>query len=94
MKNTVLSSAELNDISNKLPEWKFERESIKREWKFKNFVEAFGFITKVAILSESINHHPEWSNSYNSLTIILTTHDSGGITNMDIKLAELINSLC
>ena len=60
---------------------------------FADFVEAFGFMTRVALLAETANHHPEWSNVYNRVEIDLTTHDAGGITERDFKLAQRINQL-
>ena len=67
-------------------------KEIKKEFKFDNFVEAFGFMTKIALMAEKINHHPEWKNTYNRVEIVLTTHDKGGLTKLDIKLAEMIES--
>jgi len=67
-------------------------KEIKKEFKFDNFVEAFGFMTKIALMAEKINHHPEWKNTYNRVEIILTTHDKGGLTKFDIKLGEMIES--
>ena len=64
-----------------------------KEFKFDTFIEAFGFISKVALLSEKMNHHPNLQNSYNQVKIELTTHDIGGITTNDIDLAEAINQL-
>lgn len=72
--------------------WKEENNQLKRIFEFKDFVEAFGFMTKVALHAEKLNHHPEWSNVYNKVTIVLTTHDAGNIvTEKDRELAELIN---
>ena len=67
-------------------------KEIKKEFKFDNFVEAFGFMTKIALMAEKIDHHPEWKNTYNRVEIVLTTHDKGGLTKLDIKLAEMIES--
>jgi 4a-hydroxytetrahydrobiopterin dehydratase len=73
--------------------WLVADNAIEIKLKFKSFVEAFGFMSKVAILAEEHSHHPEWSNVYNKLDIRLTTHDSGGITEKDFYLAQLIDSL-
>ena len=62
-----------------------------REFRFKDFREAFGFMTQVALVAEKIDHHPEWSNVYNKVNITLTTHDVGGISDRDIKMAEMID---
>jgi len=74
--------------------WKEEDNKLKRTFDFDNFVEAFGFMTKVAILAERMNHHPNWSNVYNTVDIELSTHDAGGVvTDKDRKLAEEIDKL-
>lgn len=74
--------------------WKEENNELVRKFEFKNFVEAFGFMTKVAILAEKVNHHPWWSNVYNNVEIRLTTHDAGNtITEKDRSLAKQIDEL-
>ena len=90
---TLLKHEELNSLKEILPHWQIEQNAIKREWKFKNFIEAFGFITKVALLAEGMNHHPNLKNIYSSVSIELTTHDLGGISNLDLQLAKAINEL-
>ena len=75
------------------PSWTIYNKTIKKEFKFDNFIEAFGFMSKVALLSEKMDHHPDWQNTYNKVKINLTTHDQGGITTNDIKLAESIDKL-
>ena len=74
-------------------DWEVTDRSLQKEFIFKNFIEAFGFISRVAILAEKQNHHPEWSNVYNRVNITLTTHDVGGITKKDLRLAESIKAL-
>ena len=78
----------------KLPEWKMveDRDAIIRQFKFPNFNAAFAFMTKVAMLAEKIDHHPEWSNVYNRVEVILTTHDAKGITALDVKMAEFMDA--
>ena len=93
MKEKLLNPQEITSLQQELPQWEVQGVRIKREWQFSNFVEAFGFITKVAMLSERMNHHPEWSNVYSKLIIELTTHDLGGLTDRDIQLAKAINLL-
>ena len=93
MKRKVLRGKDLISLQKELPNWKVKNSRLRREWQFTNFVEAFGFITRVAILSEAMNHHPEWSNVYSKVTIELTTHDLDGITDKDIQLAKEINLL-
>jgi len=68
-------------------------DAISRDFKFKDFSEAFAFMTRVALLAQAANHHPEWSNVYNKVSITLTTHDAGGVTANDIALAEAIDKL-
>ena len=70
--------------------WKIlsERDAVSKSYKFKSFNEAFSFMTSVAMFAEKINHHPEWFNVYNRVNVTLSTHDAGGITELDIKLAK------
>lgn len=90
-----LGNTERTDALATLPNWQFdvERSAIKRSLKFKNFVEAFGFMSQVAILAEKAGHHPEWSNVYSTVEILLTTHDAGGLTAKDIDLARQIDTI-
>ena len=79
-----------------LSQWRYQPErggSLTRDWKFVDFNEAFGFMTRVALLAEQHNHHPEWSNVFNRVSITLTTHDVGGLSSRDIDLAQRIDSL-
>lgn len=73
----------------KLPLWNLMegREAITRSFRFRNFNEAFGFMTRVAMVAEKMNHHPEWSNVYRDVEVTLATHDAGGLTELDFKLA-------
>lgn len=74
--------------------WEEENNSLKRTFKFKDFIEAWAFMTKVAMIAEKMNHHPEWSNVYNKVEITLTTHDKGSIvTDKDIELSKQIDQL-
>ena len=88
-----INQTQLNNFINKNPSWIVDNKTIKKEFKFENFIDAFGFMSKVAILSEKMNHHPNWQNTYNKVKIELTTHDKGGITSNDTKLAESIDKL-
>jgi len=75
-------------------EWKQENNKLKKEFSFPNFVEAFGFMTKVAMVAEKLNHHPSWRNTYNKVTIELSTHDAGDVvTEKDKILAGEIDKL-
>ena len=90
---SLLEQNQLDYFLEKNPSWIIDNKTIKKEFKFENFIEAFGFMSKVALLSEKIDHHPDWQNIYNKVKINLTTHDKGGITTNDIKLAESIDKL-
>ena len=69
------------------------RDAIRKEFKFKNFIDAFGFMTRSAIWAEKWNHHPEWSNVYNRVEVLLTTHDVDGLSELDVKLAKKMDAL-
>ncbi|MDF9800363.1 4a-hydroxytetrahydrobiopterin dehydratase [Catalinimonas alkaloidigena] len=74
--------------------WKEEENKLKKTFEFKDFVSAFGFMSKVAIVAEKMNHHPNWSNTYNTVSFALSTHDAGDkVTDKDHKLAEAIDKL-
>jgi len=92
IKYKKLSENEIDQKIRQMNGWDLEEGKLTKSFKFSNFVEAFGFMTKIALEAEKINHHPEWSNVYNTVTIKLSTHDVGGITDYDIKLAEIINN--
>ena len=82
-----------NTLNGTLTSWNLESDQLVRDYKFKDFIEAFGFMTKVALLAQQANHHPEWSNVYNKVKICLTTHDAGGISEKDVDLALKIDAL-
>lgn len=75
--------------------WSLEadRDAITKNYKFKNFIEAFGWMTQAAMWAETLNHHPEWRNVYNRVTVTLTTHDAHGLTDLDIALASRMDRL-
>jgi 4a-hydroxytetrahydrobiopterin dehydratase len=90
----AFSTSEINDtLSSKFKSWTFDGTTISRNLKFKNFTEAFTFMTAVAFEAEKMNHHPDWSNVYNTLNIKLNTHDANGITQNDFDLAGIIDKL-
>ncbi len=91
--STLLSTDAVNSALSQLSGWSVERGKLHRQFQFKSFVEAFGFMTSVALIAESMNHHPEWFNVYNRVTVDLTTHDAGGITDKDVELARRMNEL-
>src|SRR5215216_2382305 len=68
-----------------------DRDAITKRFKFRTFSEAFGFMTRVALVAEKMDHHPEWSNVYRTVDVTLTTHDAGGVTELDVKLAEAMD---
>lgn len=78
-----------------LPEWRVVegREAITRTLKFADFSAAFGFMSRVALAAEKLDHHPEWTNVWNRVEITLSTHDAGGLTERDVKLARIIDAL-
>ena len=90
-----LSDSELNLARNQLEAWLYDenRRAIHRRATFRDFSEAFAFMTRVALAGEKRDHHPEWFNVYNNVDIWLTTHDAGGVTRRDIELASLIDAL-
>ena len=88
-----LDDEEIGAGLSELPGWSLANNKLRREFKFGNFVEAFGFMTSAAIESEKMNHHPEWCNVYNKVVVDLTTHDAGGITMLDFELARKMNDL-
>jgi len=88
-----LDNKEFEEELKKLKGWQSSQTSIKKSFKFKNFIEAFGFMTAVAVEAESMNHHPDWSNSYNKVDVKLTTHSMGEVTRKDIELAKKIDKL-
>jgi 4a-hydroxytetrahydrobiopterin dehydratase len=88
-----LSSEQISEELKNLPGWIVKEEKLHKDFEFVDFNQAFGFMTRAAMHIEKMNHHPEWFNVYNKLTIDLTTHDAGGITQNDIDLAKILNSL-
>jgi 4a-hydroxytetrahydrobiopterin dehydratase len=91
-----LQSSEVDAACASCPDWQYVSAaggSLSRTWHFKDFSEAFAFMTRVAILAEKLDHHPEWSNVYNKVSIVLTTHDAGGLSTRDIMMACAIDRL-
>jgi 4a-hydroxytetrahydrobiopterin dehydratase len=88
-----LSNDEIATGLNDLPGWTLANDKLRREFKFGNFIEAFGFMTSAAIEAEKMNHHPEWFNVYNKVIVELMTHDASGITKLDFELARKMNNL-
>ena len=90
-----LTDPERAELPGTLPAWSRapDRDAIVREWRFPDFVTAWGFMGQVALLAERADHHPEWSNTYGRVRIELTTHDAGGLSKRDISLAREIDTL-
>lgn len=88
-----LTTPQIEARLKNLSGWTLEAEKLHREFKFKNFVQAFGFMTQAAILAEQMDHHPEWSNVYNRVVVNLTTHEVDGISQRDFDLAHKMNGL-
>ena len=88
-----LSKLEIDEELKKLTGWSVKNDKLHKEFQFDNFNQAFGFMTRAAMEIEKMNHHPEWFNVYNRITVELTTHDAGGITDNDVNLARILNSL-
>jgi 4a-hydroxytetrahydrobiopterin dehydratase len=88
-----LTDKELKESIDHLVDWQLLNDKLNKTFKFANFVDAFAFMTKVAIIAEKMDHHPEWFNVYNRVVIELTTHDAGGISSLDIELAKKIDAL-
>ena len=93
MPRVRLSEAELAKALAGLPGWRVENGKLHREWHFADFNAAFGFMTRVALEAERMNHHPEWSNVWNHVVVDLVTHDAGGLTASDVKLAKKMEAL-
>lgn len=90
-----LTDSERSDLLAAHPDWTLARQgkAIERAFKFADFSEAFGFMTRVALLADKHDHHPEWFNVYNRVEITLTTHDAGGLSARDAKMAAAIDKL-
>lgn len=91
-----LDAAARAGLAAELPEWRLVegRDALTRYFRFKDFSAAWGFMSRVALLAEAQDHHPEWFNVYNRVEITLTTHDAGGLSTRDVKLARSIDALC
>jgi 4a-hydroxytetrahydrobiopterin dehydratase len=92
---TKLSDQEITQALNDLPGWSKveDRDAITKGFKFKDFNTAFGFMSRAALVAEKIDHHPEWFNVYNKVEVTLATHDVGGLSELDVKMARAMNEL-
>lgn len=89
----AFSNLEIESQLKPFPKWQFKEGMLQRDFQFDNFIDAFSFMTKVAIWAEKMNHHPNWQNVYNKVHIRLNTHDADGITQKDFELARKIEEL-
>ena len=92
MRDPLLEAREVAERLERLPGWELSEDgrTIRRRFSFPGFGRAFAFMTECAIAADKLDHHPDWSNSYNRVDVTLTTHDSGGLTYRDLALAELM----
>lgn len=88
-----LSEDDIRTRLAEIPHWELVEGKLHRAFRFTSFVQAFGFMTSVALVAEAMNHHPDWSNVYNRVTIDLNTHDVGGISALDFALAKRIDEI-
>ncbi len=87
-----LTPAQIAALAADLPQWTLREGKLHRELRFSDFSAAFGFMARVGLAAESLGHHPEWCNVWNRVTINLTTHDTGGLSNLDVELARRIDA--
>lgn len=83
----------INDVLNQLNNWKFKNNAIQKDFEFKDFSQALAFIVQIGVVAEKQNHHPEIKNVYNKVSLRLTTHDSNGVTEKDVKLAVAVDKI-
>ena len=88
----LLTDAEIEELMATVPGWRRDGGAIRRDFLFKGFGAAFGFMARAAVAAEKMNHHPEWSNTYNRVEVRLTTHDKGGLTALDFDLARRMDT--
>lgn len=93
MGNERLDDLQLREALKALPGWRLLEGKLHRDFKFRDFVAAFGFMTQAALVAETMDHHPEWFNVYNRVQVDLTTHDAGGLTALDVQLAHRMNAI-
>ncbi len=92
----LLTSTAKEYALTEIPHWTLSEggNAIERTFTFRSFARAFGFMSSTAILAEKMNHHPTWTNTYNKVEVLLTSHDAGGLTELDFKLARKMDKLC
>ena len=93
MQNQLLKPEELETLMKAFPDWELHENHLKRIFDFQDFKEAFDFMTEVAEVAETLNHHPDWSNSWNKVSIQISTHSAGGLTHLDYRFVEAVESV-
>jgi 4a-hydroxytetrahydrobiopterin dehydratase len=93
MRLPKLSAEQVDEELQQLPCWQVRDAKLHREFKFADFIHAFGFMATASMAIEKLNHHPEWLNVYNRVVVDLVTHDSGGITKNDLELARVLDRI-
>ena len=90
---TLLTEEEISELLAAHPDWRLDQDALRRSYKFSNFRAAFAFMTHVALISERLFHHPEWSNVYNRVELAIWSHDVGGLTSRDRRFVELVDAI-
>ncbi|WP_299871638.1 4a-hydroxytetrahydrobiopterin dehydratase [uncultured Cocleimonas sp.] len=93
MSTSKATDQQIQEFLNSHNQWQLKEQKLHREFVFKNFIQAFGFMTQAAMIAERDNHHPEWFNVYKTVKVDLTTHDAGGITDKDFALATAMEDI-
>jgi len=93
LQDRLLDTSELEEIISRFPKWEYREKSLKQDFMFSDFSEAFEFMVQVSEIAEDLNHHPDWSNSWNKVSISISTHSAGGLTALDLKFVEKVESL-
>ena len=91
--NPLLKQSEIDEALKNLPGWEFTNNRLRAEFRFANFIQAFGFMASAALEAEKMNHHPDWLNSYSKVVVELSTHSAGGVTEKDTVLAQKFQAL-
>ena len=93
MSRQKLSEAEIGSSLGRIQGWSYKDGKLQRQFTFKDFVQAWGFMSSCALVAEAMNHHPDWKNVWNRVDVELSTHDAGGVTKNDLELAQRMNQI-
>ena len=93
MSAPLLSDPEIDEVLANHPDWERDGDRLRRTYEFGSFVAAFGFMTRVALVSEKLNHHPEWRNVYGTVELAITDHDAGGLSDNDRRWVSMVDAL-